>query len=493
VARVGSSYTASAYVNLVSLLASTDIQLAGKSVLMYSYGSGSASCMYMVRVSGEGDSLASLLAPLEGVFDALDRRTRHSPEQYRAKISAYSALYGKFGYRPIGTTSTREDDRECTSTVGVARKKGVYYLDEIQRVGKRLYAFCAKDETPVERRTEKGREDETAKPVLLESDSEDVRSLSTGVGWDKSIGVSTAMSWRSQDLSALSTSGEASSLESDSQDVRSVSTGVGWDKSIGVSTAMSRRSQDLSALSTSGEASSSLAVADRGGIVSSLSTGLAGVRMETRAMSVMEKRVFLLPRPSNVVFTLDVRGIPKVDASVFLARLEGALREVVPSHPHFASLYRAELSGENKKDMNFVVERSEKAWPALGKVRVPSENIGKVSENPFLERLACRRFELAEEGPMRFYLLCVNSSNGSSGDGSDATVVGLLSSPLTWPPTFAVLMRFLKNWVELLWKAKQNLRREGAVLLPGTSMILSQKMRPFVMVQRRVVCRDMSR
>lgn len=48
--RVGSSYTASCYTNLYSLFATIGEGMVGKRVVVYSYGSGSASTMYRLRV-----------------------------------------------------------------------------------------------------------------------------------------------------------------------------------------------------------------------------------------------------------------------------------------------------------------------------------------------------------------------------------------------------------------------------------------------------------
>ena len=51
--RIGSTYTASCYVNLYSLLCSIEEgQMKGKRISVFSYGSGSASTMYHLEVRG---------------------------------------------------------------------------------------------------------------------------------------------------------------------------------------------------------------------------------------------------------------------------------------------------------------------------------------------------------------------------------------------------------------------------------------------------------
>jgi|EP01046_Picozoa_sp_COSAG06_P009054 3-hydroxy-3-methylglutaryl CoA synthase len=52
--RIGSTYTASVFVNLYSLLCSIPApEMKGKRVSVFSYGSGSASTMYHLEVKGE--------------------------------------------------------------------------------------------------------------------------------------------------------------------------------------------------------------------------------------------------------------------------------------------------------------------------------------------------------------------------------------------------------------------------------------------------------
>ena len=48
--RVGYSYTASCYTNMYSLFATIAEGMIGKTVVVYSYGSGSAATMYRLRI-----------------------------------------------------------------------------------------------------------------------------------------------------------------------------------------------------------------------------------------------------------------------------------------------------------------------------------------------------------------------------------------------------------------------------------------------------------
>jgi len=116
--RIGSSYTASCYTNLYSLLSTVQQGLVGKSILVFSYGSGSASSMYRLHVR-------ALPAFDSQVAARLDARVKHQPASYLAMIAAYSSTYGKFGFKP---------------SVSPGRVKGAWYLSNVDEWGLRSYA-----------------------------------------------------------------------------------------------------------------------------------------------------------------------------------------------------------------------------------------------------------------------------------------------------------------------------------------------------------------
>ena len=117
--RVGSSYTASCYTNLFSLFATEKEKAVGKSLCVFSYGSGSASTMYRLRV----DALPKMDF---GIFERLDKRVKHDPESYLEMIEAYStSSYGRFGFKPKDWGGKQE---------------GVHYLTAVDEWGKRSYA-----------------------------------------------------------------------------------------------------------------------------------------------------------------------------------------------------------------------------------------------------------------------------------------------------------------------------------------------------------------
>lgn len=51
--QLGNIYTGSLYNGLISLIGDTSIDLKGKKIMMFSYGSGCAASMFMIRVNGD--------------------------------------------------------------------------------------------------------------------------------------------------------------------------------------------------------------------------------------------------------------------------------------------------------------------------------------------------------------------------------------------------------------------------------------------------------
>ena len=115
--RIGSSYTASCYVNLYSLLVNACEEMMGKTICLYSYGSGSSASMFrlLVRELPHIDM---------NVSHQLDTRQQHTPSEFVSFVNQYSAGYGRFDFAP-----EHRDDRQ----------NGVYYLEHVDEWGRRFY------------------------------------------------------------------------------------------------------------------------------------------------------------------------------------------------------------------------------------------------------------------------------------------------------------------------------------------------------------------
>ena len=95
---LGNTYTGSLYNGLITLLCDNTIDLAGKKVLMFSYGSGCASSMFFVHVN-PGYKTHSLV--INSQFqERLDSRVQISAQEYDNWMSHRESLFGKCDYEP---------------------------------------------------------------------------------------------------------------------------------------------------------------------------------------------------------------------------------------------------------------------------------------------------------------------------------------------------------------------------------------------------------
>jgi hydroxymethylglutaryl-CoA synthase len=108
--QVGNMYTPSLYGGLVSFLASHSIQdLAGKRIVLFSYGSGLASSMYSLRVTADhtsGSALNRLLAGVADVHQRLDARLKVEPAEFARIMKLREDTHHCAPYTPVSCTKT---------------------------------------------------------------------------------------------------------------------------------------------------------------------------------------------------------------------------------------------------------------------------------------------------------------------------------------------------------------------------------------------------
>lgn len=84
--EVGNMYTASLYSCLVSYLISKPIdEIAGKNLMLFSYGSGSAATMYSISINSDGSRgspLHRLVSSVANIKDTLAKRIKITPEEF---------------------------------------------------------------------------------------------------------------------------------------------------------------------------------------------------------------------------------------------------------------------------------------------------------------------------------------------------------------------------------------------------------------------------
>ena len=94
--NLGNIYTGSLYNGLLSLVCNRQIDLSNKKVLMFSYGSGCAASMFILRVAPAYKQIQKIAS-----FDLrLQNRVRVSAEEYDRCMSKREQLFGKADYTP---------------------------------------------------------------------------------------------------------------------------------------------------------------------------------------------------------------------------------------------------------------------------------------------------------------------------------------------------------------------------------------------------------
>ncbi|OJI81919.1 hypothetical protein ASPTUDRAFT_742962 [Aspergillus tubingensis CBS 134.48] len=120
----GNMYTGSLYCSLISLISNIDLASAqGQTIGMFSYGSGLASTLFALKVTGD-------LAPMVEKIDLMNRlKQRHvaTPEEYEEACALRLKVYGSNNYTPAGDIASLAP--------------GTYYLERIDEAYRRSYAI----------------------------------------------------------------------------------------------------------------------------------------------------------------------------------------------------------------------------------------------------------------------------------------------------------------------------------------------------------------
>jgi len=159
--RIGPMHTAATYTNMTSLLIHKNKDLVGKTINIFSYGSGCASTMFRLGVQ-------ELPGYLEHYHDYLDSRDYHDPATFDTIMGQYANTYGRFGW---------------VARVDTKQRGGVFYLHECDAVGRRTYHLVADPEiklsgplvcAPIPRTKEQQAFDKEAmKPRPVDDDEEE--------------------------------------------------------------------------------------------------------------------------------------------------------------------------------------------------------------------------------------------------------------------------------------------------------------------------------
>ncbi|KAL2877125.1 hypothetical protein SGCOL_007517 [Colletotrichum sp. CLE4] len=119
----GNMYTASLYCSLISLISNIDLRdSVGKTIGMFSYGSGIASTLFALKITGD---LSEMVQKID-LMKRLEEREICTTGQYEEACSLRLKAYGARGYEPAGSIETMAP--------------GTYYLQNIDDVYRRSYA-----------------------------------------------------------------------------------------------------------------------------------------------------------------------------------------------------------------------------------------------------------------------------------------------------------------------------------------------------------------
>ncbi|KAF2138890.1 uncharacterized protein K452DRAFT_255830, partial [Aplosporella prunicola CBS 121167] len=123
-ALCGNMYTSSLYCSLISLISNIDLTAGeGKTIGMFSYGSGAASTLFTLKVTGD---LTKMVEKVD-LMNRLKQRHISTPEEYEEACVLRMKAYGRKSYNPVGDVASLAP--------------GTYYLENIDDMYRRTYAI----------------------------------------------------------------------------------------------------------------------------------------------------------------------------------------------------------------------------------------------------------------------------------------------------------------------------------------------------------------
>ncbi|MBA0845232.1 hypothetical protein Goarm_023014 [Gossypium armourianum] len=125
--QVGNMYTASLYAAFASLLHNKNSELAGKRVILFSYGSGLTATMFSLRLhEGQHPFSLSNIATVMNIAGKLKSRHEFAPEKF---VETMHLMEHRYGAKDFVTS------KDCSLL-----SPGTYYLTEVDSKYRRFYA-----------------------------------------------------------------------------------------------------------------------------------------------------------------------------------------------------------------------------------------------------------------------------------------------------------------------------------------------------------------
>jgi hydroxymethylglutaryl-CoA synthase len=126
--RLGNMYTGSVYAGLLSLVAEKRAELAGKRLMMFSYGSGLAASMFSITVGSSAEAAAAL----DRIAAVADLDARLDARELRTPVDMNAVLHER--------EQQHHNDGSFTPEKSPALWDGEFYLVSKDDKGKRVYA-----------------------------------------------------------------------------------------------------------------------------------------------------------------------------------------------------------------------------------------------------------------------------------------------------------------------------------------------------------------
>jgi hydroxymethylglutaryl-CoA synthase len=121
--EIGNIYTGSLFAGLISLI--TNVDLVGKRVALFSYGSGSTSSLFTITFKPDSGLLLQKIRNTQSVNERLSRRTKLSCEEYTRRMTKRETDFLTKSYEPTDSVDELED--------------GAFYLTRIDEKWRRFY------------------------------------------------------------------------------------------------------------------------------------------------------------------------------------------------------------------------------------------------------------------------------------------------------------------------------------------------------------------
>lgn len=124
--QVGNMYTPSVYSGLVSLLINEPVEnLSDRRIGVFSYGSGLASTMYSIKITGDSEKLREFTSKLDYVKPLLESREKVAPAEFTKMMEIREKNNHAAPYEPSGSTEVLFP--------------GTYYLKSVDELHRRTY------------------------------------------------------------------------------------------------------------------------------------------------------------------------------------------------------------------------------------------------------------------------------------------------------------------------------------------------------------------